>query len=90
MSSPRCRGVVRSQPSVRKTVRGPGEARRERLARCRRADWGRLWSCCGASGKVEAFSPRPHLVIPNPQITSNGGSLGSWVDEDRSKMRVGM
>ena len=22
--------------------------------------------------------------------TSNGGSLGSWVDEDRSKMRVGM
>lgn len=45
--------------------------------------------------------PIPHFVFANFNLvfqhenltnltTSNGGSLGSWVDEDRSKMRVSM
>ena len=44
----------------------------------RRAHVG-VWACCC----LEVLRLDKHT-------TSSGGSLGSWVDEDRSKMRVGM
>ena len=51
-------------------------------------------------GVVESFEAGGHKVVActrsplrgrvSAPTTSNGGSLGSWVDEDRSKMRVSM
>lgn len=38
---------------------------------------------------MDLASPRS-LLLPNCDTTLNGGSLGSWVDEDRSELRVGM
>ena len=37
-----------------------------------------VWACCDEVLRLDKLT------------TSSGGSLGSWVDEDRSKMRVGM
>ena len=38
---------------------------------------------------AEVLMSRQRPTI-NTNTTLNGGSLGSWVDEDRSKLRVGM
>ena len=54
------------------------EGPRRRLVRC---------------GLLKPFLQPVNLVNCNrfaKLTTSNGGSLGSWVDEDRSKMRVSM
>ena len=51
-------------------------------------------ACGGASerrrARVDVWAGCDEVLRLDKLTTSSGGSLGSWVDEDRSKMRVSM
>ena len=60
------------------------------------------WVCSGSGGEYAATSAVPRMSLITTTVvfvnkkktkadeerTPNGGSLGSWVDEERSKLRV--
>ena len=80
------------------SVSGPRGSRRTGLAPSRRPAEKSMPRVPPASPRLAGFlsgisvsNPQiasPSRSLPTKSTTLNGGSLGSWVDEDRSKLRV--